>query len=797
MIGSALGRYRILERIGAGGMGVVFLARDERLEREVAVKVLPAGTLADEAARRRFRKEAQVLSKLNHANIATVYDFDTQDGVDFLVMEYVPGETLDAKIVQGGIAEDEVRRLGIQLAQGLAAAHDKHVVHRDLKPGNLRVTPDGQLKILDFGLARLWQPVSETSTTLSPSQVTKSFTTDTEGVVGTVPYMSPEQLSAAKVDTRSDLYSAGVVLYEMATGRRPFTDTQVPQLVAAILSQAPPAPSSVNHTISNELESIVLRAVEKDPDRRYQSASELRTDLERLGTSASLLATRPRRRSRRRITLIGVASAVPLLILALDPGGYRNRFLGRSPRIKSLAVLPIENLSGDPNQDYFADGVTGELISELAKISTLRVISRTSAMQYKGNRKPLAQIARELKVDAIVEGTVQQAGGRARISAQLIEVAKDRHLWSESYERELQDILALQDDVVRAISDAIRIRLTAEERRQFQKARRVDPEAHGAYLRGRYYVDRMTFEEVKRGLQYFNQAISIDPTYAQAYAGLASGYLWASGTFMSPEEVMPKARAAAMRAIEIDSTFAEAHMVLGYVRSFYEWNWVEGERSLRRAIELGPGDAMAHWAYGIYLAPNSRFDESIAEFERARELDPLSLVIGATSLYPLYEGRRYDEAIAAAQKFIASVDSTSWAYENAHQVLGQAYLQKKEYAKAIAALRTASKPQGGTENAFPLALLGSAYAASQQTHEALAILQQLEAQPSAMQMQAYAVGILYTALGDRHQALEWLEKSVDQRTDNAAWLKVDPQLDDLRSDPRFAILLGRVGFPIE
>jgi serine/threonine protein kinase/tetratricopeptide (TPR) repeat protein len=796
MIGTLLGHYRILEEIGAGGMGVVYRARDERLERDVAVKVLPAGTLADEAARHRFRKEALALSRVNHANIAAVYDFDTQDGVDFLVMELVSGTTLDTRLAaSGALTEPEAVRLGTQLARGLAAAHEKGVVHRDLKPGNLRLTRDGELKILDFGLARLLDPVKQAggpgTTTGMASTLTAS---GTDAYAGTVPYMAPEQLRGERADARSDLYAAGAVLYELCTGKRPFPQTHGPLLIDAILNQPPLPPSSQHRHLSPALESIILKALDKDPERRYQSARELRVDLERVASPHPLPVPHPGPKRRWTVVLGGLV--VALCLLWIVPKIVRRPHGGQT-RIQALAVLPLVNLSGDPKQEYFVDGMTDELIAEIGKIGALRVISRTSAMLYKNVKKSLPQIAKELHVDAVVQGSVRRSQGHVRVSAQLIEAASDRHLWSEGYEREEQDVLAIQNEVARAIAHEIRVQLTPEEQARLGTPRPVNPRAHELDLEGRSYADHLSKENLNKAVSCFNEAIGIDPGYAPAYAGLAQVYYNASTIYVAPADAMPKVRAAATRALELDPGRVDAQVALGYVKSFYEWNWSEGERDLRRAVQLGPSDANAHWVYGYFLEVNNRFDEAIVEMRKARELDPLSALITAYSLQPLYEGRRYDAAIEAALKLVDTMDPASWPFANVLQVLGQAYLQKRQYPEAIAALRKASDHEAATDYILPLATLGSAYAASGQKKEALEVLQQLQARSRAMQDHAYPVATLYAALGDRDEAFAWLAKSIDSRTEEAVFLRVDPQMDALRSDPRFPVLLRKLGFPFD
>jgi serine/threonine protein kinase len=483
MVGELLAHYTIREKIGAGGMGVVYRAHDEQLGRDVAIKILPSELLADDAARKRFRKEALALAKLNHPSIETVHEFGSDQGLDFLVTEYVPGVTLDDKLATGALPERQVLSLGIQLAEGLRAAHEGGVVHRDLKPANLRVRPDGHLKILDFGLATLL-PHAE------PSEETLSLR-DTSLGAGTLPYMAPEQLRGEPVDGRTDIWAAGVVLYEMATGRRPFDKKLSTALAAEIINEPPPPPARFRPGLPPRLEDLILKCLEKDPDNRYQSAKELTVDLRRLATP-SLGGTESRQVHKRPRLSFAIATLALLSILAvlfiLNVGGWRQGLMrpASAPRIESLAVLPLENLSSDSAQEYFVDGMTEELIADLSKIAALRVISRTSVMQYKATRKPLPQIAKELRVDALIEGSVLRAGDHVRITTRLTQAASDKQLWAESYEGDLRDVLKLQNDVARAIANEVRSKLTSSEQNRLSNSRQIDPRAYEAYLKGRY-----------------------------------------------------------------------------------------------------------------------------------------------------------------------------------------------------------------------------------------------------------------------------------------------------------------------
>ena len=780
MLGWTLGHYRIVEKIGAGGMGEVYRAHDEHLGRDVAVKVLPAGTLQDEHARKRFRKEAEALSKLNDPHIATIFDFDTQDGTDFLVMEYVAGATLSQKLKAGRLPETEVAKLGTQIAEALEEAHAQNIVHRDLKPGNVMVTPKGQVKVLDFGLAKLLRPVSATATT-------ESFT-ETQSVAGTVPYMPPEQLRGQAVDARSDLYSFGVVLYEMATGRLPFEEKLATALAADIQTKLPVPPGRFNPSLSTRLEEVILKCLEKEPENRYQSAKELTVDLRRLSVPAAMSTPARGRLWKRMLPLAAVAALLLTLFLA-NVGGLRDRLLGgvAPGQITSIAVLPLQNLMGDPEQEYFVDGMTEALISELAQIGALKVISRTSVMRFKGTDKSLPEIARDLGVDGIIEGSVFRTGDQVRITAQLIEGATDRHLWARSYERDLSNILALQSEVARAIAREIKIKLTPREQARLARPRPVNTEAYQLYLRGRYHWNKRTQEGFQKGLDYFQQALERDPAYPLAYAGLADTYsLLANYFFLPPQEAFPRAKAAATKALEIDDTLAEAHASLAFARHHYDWDWSGAETEYRQALELNPSYATAHQWYAEYLTTVGRKEEAIAEIRRAQELDPLSLVIDANVGRLLYYTRQYDRAIEELQNTLRLDPNYFWA----HVFLGMAFEQKGMYAEAIAEFQKVAALSGGEPN-VPLA---HTYAASGRTDDARKMLDALQ-QRYGEDVESYFLGGIHAALGEKDEAFAWLEKAYDEHSFFLVFLPADPWFDPLRDDPRFQSLLRRMNFP--
>jgi len=784
MIGRTLGHYRIVEKIGKGGMGEVYRARDEHLNRDVAVKVLPPGTLADDAARKRFHKEALALSKLNHPNIATVHDFDTEDGVDFLVMEHIAGVTLAEKLAGGPLPEQEVARLGTEVAAALEEAHEHGVVHRDLKPRNIKVTPKGQVKVLDFGLARLLKPFSETGSTES--------LTETHALAGTLPYMAPEQLRGQPADARSDIWALGVVLYEAATGARPFQGGSGAEVSAAILRERPRAwPPRV----PVQLQQVIERCLEKEPGRRYQRAGEVRAALEAVQAGTAAVAWRVWGRRLTRRQLLGAAGAIAALaalLVGLNVGQARDWLarllgIGGPPRIDSLAVLPLKNLMGDPEQDYFVEGMHEALTAELSKISALKVISRTSAMRYQDTDKPMPQIAQELGVDALIEGSVQREADQVRITVQLIHGPTDRHLWAESYQRELRGVLALQSEVAQAIAGEIRIAVTPAERARLAAVRPANPDAYDAYLKGRYYMNSTAPNRFARAIEHFEQAIQKDPGFALAYAGLAEAYAWKA---YAAAEVQ-KGKEAALKALELDETLAEAHASLGLFAHWFDWDWAAAERHFKRAIELNPNSAVAHHSYMPYLVAMRRFDEALRASARARELDPLSpgprALIGSVWYYL----RDYDRALKEWQGVLDIAPDSA----DVHGLLGLAYLKQGKYEEALAAARRAEELSGGDPGTDAFFLAAYLYGRTGERDHALRLLDELRRRSKEGYTPATLFVALYAGLGEKDQAFAWLEKAYQQREWLPAQLQVVPIVDPLRDDPRFQDLLRRMNFP--
>jgi len=782
LTGQALGHYRITEKIGSGGMGVVYRARDEHLDREVAIKVLPQGMLADDASRRRFRNEALALSKLNHPNVATIYDFDTQLGLDFLVMEYISGLPLGDKLAEASLPEKQVIALGTQLAEGLSAAHESGVVHRDLKPGNLRLTPDGRLKILDFGLAKL---------RASAAAISRSETlSETHPIAGTLPYMAPEQVLGGEIDERTDIHAAGAVLYEMATGQRAFPAMDRSHLASAILRSSPRPVAALNPRLSAELARIIGKCLEKEAEDRYQSAKELAIDLRRLqsgilsGVQSPSTAT-PRWSTKPVGLGLVVSAFLAFVLLVFYIGTWRALIFGgpAAPHIESLAVLPLVNLSGDPQQEYFADGMTEELITNLGKIAALRVISRTSIMQYKETKKPLSTIAGELNVDAVVEGSVMHSGNRVRITAKLVQAKAERDLWGDSYERDASDILALQAEVAQAIAKQVQAKLTPQEHRLIAGSRPVSPAAQEAYLLGRYHWNKFTQDEMKRAREYFEQAVAIDPTYAPPYAGLADYF--ANDYELPPQLALDKAKDYAEKASAIDETLAEAHLSLSDIR-YNQWDWRGAEQEFKRTLQLNPNYAEAHRMYAIYLSALGRGQEASTEIHTAQQLDPLSVSVSVSAGWVAYFARHYDLAIDKCQR-VQEIDTRN---VSAYDCLGSSYLAKGMYEQAVSECQSAFRLSGSDPDRA--LCLGQAYAALGKTAETRKLLEHLHRVSQHRHVPPYFFAILHSALGENEQAFAWLEKGYEQRDPFLVWIKVSPAADGLRRDQRLTDLVRRL-----
>ena len=793
--GTRVDQYEILAPLGSGGMGEVYRAKDLKLGREVAIKVLRAEWASDPERLKRFALEARSASALNHPNLITIYDIGQVESTPYIAMEFVEGKTLRELLASEPLQTRRILQWAAQAADGLAKAHSSGIVHRDLKPENLMVSNDGFIKILDFGLAKLVPQKDAVSESLATAALTEPGV-----LLGTVGYMSPEQAAGRAVDHRSDQFSFGAILYEMATREHAFQRETAVQTLTAILEAEPEPLANLNPTLPAPFRWIVERCLAKDPQERYGSSRDLARELRDLRDHLAEVASTPSRdfapraRGRRRagvITLLGALAAL-VVVLFWNVEGLRERILGRaSPaRVESLAVLPLENLSGDPEEEYFSDGMTEALISDLAKISALKVISRTSVMQYKGVRKPLPEIARELKVDAVVEGSVMRSGDRVRITAQLIQATTDRHLWAESYERDLQDVLGLQSELARTIAGEIQIKLTPRDEARLAGAGTVNPQAYEAYLKGLYHWNKLTEEGTRKGFEYFHQALQSDPNYAPAHARLAYTFLLAARAgFAPPKEAYPKAKEAALKALELDETLAEAHAALGRVKFLFDWDWAGAERELKRAIELDSNNATAHQVYALYLSGMGRGDEAIAEIQRAQELDPLSLVTSLSVANIFLSARRYERAIDVFRNTL-EMDSS---FAPAHVGLGYAYQFQGDYNEAVAAFQRAAR----LSPADPVVINGLAtvYAKSGRREEAQKLLDELKEMSRRRFVAPVYVGTVYAGLGDNNEAMAWLERAYEERDDNLAGARGGLWFDGLRTDPRFRDLMRRMGLP--
>ncbi|MEK7348832.1 MAG: protein kinase [Candidatus Eisenbacteria bacterium] len=743
--GSMLAHYKLLEKIGEGGMGVVWKARDQHLDRDVAIKVLSRGALDDATTRQRFRQEAHVLSRLAHPGVATIFDFAAQDGVDFLVMEYVAGGTLQERLRQGPIALEDVIRLGAEIGDALEDAHRQGFLHRDLKPGNVALTASGNPKLLDFGLARLLGG-AHSATGL----------TQTGTILGSLPYMAPEQLLGEADDVRTDVYALGALLFEMAAGHRPFAKERPEALMFEILNSAPPSLRSLRSEAPLELDRLLASCMSKDAALRPASARTVSEALRRIRDGS--------------------------------PGASRSA--SAPDVIRSLAVLPLENVSRDPAQEYFADGMTEALISDLARIKALRVISRTSAMKYKGAQRALPEIARELNVDAILEGSALLIGNRVRVSVQLVSARTDETLWADRYDRQLEDVLGLQSEVAATVAKEIAIQVTPREATQLSKRSAVNPEAHVEYLKGRHTLTAASPQAIALGLRHLVRALELDPEFAPAWAALAECHnIRASRGMAPPAEATAEAQAAAMKALALDESCAEAYAALGALRS-PEGDLVGSIRSLERAIELNPGLATPYYRLGSVLYCLERHAEAEKAMLTALSRDPVSMLLHTAVGDAYYYAREYEKSVVYYRMAI-EIDPR---FDGAHTDLARSLEALGRFDEARAQYEEGRRLSGGV--AGPLFGLAHLEASMGHEGEARRMLQELIAARAERVVSAWGIAALHATLGDVDEAFRWLDVAVEERATGLVFLRVHPRLDPIRQDARYGPLLRKVGLDV-
>ena len=814
--GTKLDRYEILSQLGAGGMGEVYLAQDKKLERRVALKILPAELAAHQDRMRRFVQEAKAVSALNHPNIITIYEIEQIDSVNFIATEFIDGETLRQHMKSNPMKLGEMLDVGAQIASALAAAHAAGIVHRDIKPENVMLRRDGIVKVLDFGLAKLTERLPAE---LVDSEAPTSVKTDPGTVLGTAVYMSPEQASGFQVDARTDIFSLGVLIYEMVAGRPPFDGANTNEILASILSDKEHAPlARFARQVPAELERIVDKALRKNREERYQTIKDMHLDLKnlkhRLDFDAEIERSKPPEMSSDRTAIAAPSTvsgqnaqtiptaesivsrikhhkrsliiALPLLILAIASLIYLLYFAAPARKIDSIAVLPFTNASGDPNAEYLSDGISEALINSLTELQQLRVVARSTAFRYKNKEADPQQVGRELNVRAVLMGRVRQMGDTLNIQVDLVDATTGAQLWGQEYERKASDVLSIKQAVAREVTEKLRLRLSGEEQQKLAKRDTTNAESFQFYLRGRYYWNKRTAEGLKEAINQFQQAIERDPNYALGYVGLADSYLTLEQYAGLPSsETLPKARAAADRALQLDDSLSEAHTSSA---SIYQrlWRWAEAEEEFKRAISLNPNYPTAHHWYAYYFYIKRQFDDAMREIKRAHELDPLSPVISENVAVVYLLNNDLNSAIEQCQRTI-ELDPK---FADAHYILGFAYLKQRHNEEAAAEFQKAVDLSNRA--ATYLGNLGYCYAVTGRRAEALAILKELEEKYTEGQSSGLFLAGVYAGLGDKDQAFAWLEKDFQQRSGQLPTITWRPHFDDLRRDPRYADLLRRM-----
>ena len=804
--GTTLGPYRIESRLGAGGMGQVFRATDTRLDRPVAIKVLPTGVALDPEMRMRFAREAKAVAALTHPHICTLYDVGRHDDIDFLVMECLEGDTLAARLAEGRLSLDEALAYATDIAGALDHAHAHGIVHRDLKPANIMLTGSGP-KLLDFGLAkfRVVSPGGLQQTQVAreiaisdgrgPSESDRPERDDAQvtrhgTVLGTIRYMAPEQITGHDVDARSDLFSFGAVAFEMLTGRPAFEGDTVADVRAAVLEHDPPPVSRVQPAVPSVVDDVVRRCLAKDANERCQTAGDVIRELQHACDSIARARTQPPPPtdvpSQLRRWMAGILIAALAGFVGWGIVGFPRRLTKAPSQIRSVAVLPLRNLSSDPEQQYFADGMTEQLIADLATTGGLRVIAPSSVMQYRTAPKSAPAIARELQVDAIVEGSVLRTGGRVRIATKLISGTTGAIIWAQTFERDLQDVVVLRREVARTITSRVDVTLTPEQQARLAAARPLDWETHREVLLGRHHAAKATEDGLRKAIRYFNAAVAKDPADAWAHTGLAEAYTGLSGYYLDPREAMPKAKQAAETALRLDDTLADAHAALGYVHLVWDWDGPAAEKALLRALDLNPTLAAARLNYAAYLTTQARHDQAVQEIRRALNLDPRSIRTHSYGTVLLLFTRHYDEAIELARQGLEFEPGSGFTL--AFQ--GVAYAEQGRFDEALDNLQRAVQLD---DSLTIRALQAHVFAVAGRKAEAAAVIREVQEAAKHRYFCPYEIATVYASLGDNETAYKLFRKGTHERADCMPWLGVEPWLDRFRLDPRYRTLLRDIG----